>query len=366
MDNSNTVTPKLNENLITALLNEGVRNIYLFTNMSTSEIEDFSITPDKFTRKKLISHLRNRGLTVLGVITPADPTYNQGLGAVYENIISPLYARVEKGELNEQTICKDAAYLNSKELFRRHKDACSDLSRTKEYADIKGIMFEYFLRRKPPEFNSCIFFDDDRKCKEAAKQANARNSEISIPLTTIIVDKKFTSSVAEYQETLRSNNTDHDLASQVAIHKSEIPAQANYKQFLTNLQNEIVKDEKEQYRKWNTSFFDGRTVSLVDTNGKDIGSVYVSSTMSNTLARIQQATRAARANPQDAENLYKSAIQDIGEIFRVASQQNESWYSRLVGRDGLAIELYSRRYQEIRALFPEIGNQRPVLGGSMV
>lgn len=89
---------EINEALIAALLENGIKEVYLFTNMADGDqLQPLSGKP---TREQLIAMMKIRGLNVLGVITPYDHVHpTKKAGAVYnedfKSIIKDYYD--EKG-----------------------------------------------------------------------------------------------------------------------------------------------------------------------------------------------------------------------------------------------------------------------------
>jgi HEAT repeat protein len=91
---------RYNESLFQALKANNLTEVYLFTTYSlrdtaTSLKLESAGTP---SRLKLIDHLKQQGITVLGVLTRLDCEYQQGPGAYYEKVIKPYEALVLQGE----------------------------------------------------------------------------------------------------------------------------------------------------------------------------------------------------------------------------------------------------------------------------
>jgi ankyrin repeat protein len=91
---------RYNEALFQALKANNLTEIYLFTSYSLRAVApNNNLEPETTpSRLKLISHLRQQGITVLGVLTNFDCEYQQGAGAYYEKVIKPYESLVLQGE----------------------------------------------------------------------------------------------------------------------------------------------------------------------------------------------------------------------------------------------------------------------------
>lgn len=88
-----------NRPLIEELIQSGIRDVYLFTNMKLNDIKNFGCDGARCSRYRLIEFLNQQGLTVLGVVTPADKYCSQAdgkPGAAYRTLYTPLMAQCQK------------------------------------------------------------------------------------------------------------------------------------------------------------------------------------------------------------------------------------------------------------------------------
>lgn len=92
----------LNQELLNSLRNQGVTDIYLFTNMDLTDLRVVGKDKDIVTRHEIIQWIKDQGFTVHGVITPADTgNYDdhgqlKPIGTAYTELYSDLMARLLK------------------------------------------------------------------------------------------------------------------------------------------------------------------------------------------------------------------------------------------------------------------------------
>ena len=141
---------------------------------------------------------------------------------------------------------------------------------------------------------------------------------------------------------------------------------------VTSLQNEILKNDKNQFKKWKTRLLGGHTVNILDDNEEVIGTAHVTGTMKKILGRIKDAMNAIRiieADLGNQNNIYRQALLDIHAILVKACSQNESkTYINFFGRDDSAINIYPQ-WRDRVGLALGLDSQhrlRPVLGADLV
>ncbi|MBY0543951.1 MAG: hypothetical protein K2Q14_00200 [Gammaproteobacteria bacterium] len=175
----------INQDLLNQLKLSGHHDLYLFTNMDLNDLNQID-EPSRITRKKLIDELIKQGFTVHGVITPADPVFNQGPGAAYNSLYLPAYEKKLKNqsyhkETQEFDRCKNELVVEN-EYAGKQRDAGQ-----------KRAMFNYFLEHKPAGLVNILYFDDATHCLEAVS-ALAQPSSINV--TTCAVDQNRLSALA--------------------------------------------------------------------------------------------------------------------------------------------------------------------------
>jgi hypothetical protein len=90
----------LNQELLNSLRNQGVNDIYLFTNMDLTDLRVVGRDKDIVTRHEIIQWIKDQGFTVHGVITPADTgNYDdhgqlKPIGTAYTELYSDLMTRL--------------------------------------------------------------------------------------------------------------------------------------------------------------------------------------------------------------------------------------------------------------------------------
>ncbi len=201
LDNNN----KLNINIIWALQESNIKDIWLFTDMSFSPLEVSQC-------KQLINSLEANHLTVLGVLTKADLFW-----AADSNELSQLETKMAKHQidLNSGNVSSNqimalendgliflarafgnmrmspakpgAAYLNVDvpHIMQNINGALNALNihlvnRETNY-HAKSYIFHHFLKNKPADCNGCIVFDDDEiVLKQVKKIAQDNNFPLVI------------------------------------------------------------------------------------------------------------------------------------------------------------------------------------------
>lgn len=188
----------LNEELIHHLLASGVTECYLFTDMSLNDISEKVINPEVISRLELIEKLQEKGISVLGVITGADPNYSPIPGEPFKNLYLPQYQRWLKGELTYDDIenhCDDEFEKCKKEMSHYLNLTRAQCEHTQVH--IKYAMYHHFIThlnflKLPTFYNTLLFCDDNIECVDAVIDAHhAFASEgKEIELKAIHISKK--------------------------------------------------------------------------------------------------------------------------------------------------------------------------------
>lgn len=224
-------TNTVNERLIAAIKAKGIRDIYLFTNMEISAdlIAKWTAADSRpedrgLTRYELVQRLKDvYALNVLGVITPADPgyigvadrSYDGGyaiaylpprLGVAYDVYYGPLFTDAAITADNRSTdpkykaLCSDydecraraADIKGGRKSFDPRTIRGGVVGEAKRHADVKGVMYEYFLACLPSESRgACLVFDDGAHCLGAVQATHMLRDKGLPPLclATVLVDK---------------------------------------------------------------------------------------------------------------------------------------------------------------------------------
>lgn len=193
----------INQGLLDQLKVYGYLNIYLFTNMSLSDHEQIintydmqtsspdQLIPARISRYELVEQLKKQGFDVMGVITPADAGYQQGIGTAYDDLYVPAYERLQRKIKQGRLNCEEE---RKSHLARNKKFTNFIPPLPVEYQEMnqrlpgqKYNMLAYFVSDTSKKFTTHILYiDDDRNCLDAVENAH-RNTKNSIKLTTIQV-----------------------------------------------------------------------------------------------------------------------------------------------------------------------------------
>ncbi len=152
----------LNQQLINQLKKNRINHIYLFTNMDLADVNHHD-SPNRITRKRLISELNLQGITVDGVLTPADPVYKKGPGAAFNDLYLSAYGKKTQNQSYEE---EDQKFKEC--LAKQHVE--ETYVGKKRAAGQKRSMFQYFLENKPADIASIIYFEDDKTCIDAVSE----------------------------------------------------------------------------------------------------------------------------------------------------------------------------------------------------
>lgn len=199
-----------NTGLLQSLKKAGIKDIFLFTNMSLAGVTEKIADSRTMSRPELVNELKFQGFKVHAVITPADLAYNKGLGKAYEDIYLPQHNRIEKENLTENNY-RDEQFIAAEKKFTELKNECnSEIAEKKGYVSEKSLMIEYFRENKPDWVESAVFFDDADAQVESVAQANNYYNEMQqdqMVLSAIQVDK---------------NNFKRSYEQELAIHQKQL------------------------------------------------------------------------------------------------------------------------------------------------
>lgn len=145
-----------NMDLINALKKAGHNKIYLFTSMTMRDIVEELANPDYSSRPKLVAKLKQEGIDVIKVLTPADVVYNQGIGAAYDQLFLKHHQRIGK-DLTVDNYSTDETFNADRMIYSKcHSEAGEVVKPATE----KSKLYEYFLSYKPLGIISSIVIDD--------------------------------------------------------------------------------------------------------------------------------------------------------------------------------------------------------------
>lgn len=259
----------LNMDLINALLSQGIKDIYLFTDMSFDSIA-------LKEREKLVEDIAGMGFTVHAVMTPfdyawsldkktatelsaafdksgirlgqsaqehQDPKQMHTFNEFFAKEIEPLLERSNFNDSSLGCAFADAIgtidYNDNPELGERDRsNVCkliSDIiSIQKGYASIKGQMLDHFLHHMRDAYSSIFVFDDRKENITAVQEAAANHPGIFVHGITI--DRK------------QPQNTDElvNLINQSKEHVIERIDKMLARMKSVKMGSRQVKDEKEQ------------------------------------------------------------------------------------------------------------------------
>lgn len=223
----------INLNLIAALINFRVTNLYLFTDM-----RHYSDSVKE--RKALIKSLQNKGLTVHGVITPSDyafpiltenhvKSFNEAkskndVNNVIKSILVENAGSISQAHslssigiaFNSFPTCdeKDAVQMHTKkcdlakividQLAFEQKDKIKLLPDQKNFHN-KGLLYKLFYQYKPKDLSHCFVIDDRKDVLDSVKVVHQSITTQEInpqPLTCIRVNLKNNSvdTIETYQD----------------------------------------------------------------------------------------------------------------------------------------------------------------------
>ncbi|STX37461.1 hypothetical protein [Legionella feeleii] len=178
-----------NDNLLNALLEAGVRDIYLFTSMTINE-------EGVMERQTLANYMESKGFKVHGVITPSDIFWHldqelmEGFLSHFKrpdnSLTKTLLEQDQYSAINfaieSQPGVAFALALNNPESMARitaHSQAANSVlglvkKANDEYLTEKGHMYALFIKHKPEWVNRIIFVDDANDNISAVEKANEK------------------------------------------------------------------------------------------------------------------------------------------------------------------------------------------------
>lgn len=153
---------KLNEELVGALKACGIDQVYLFTSMSLTDMVDKMATPKNTSRPDLIALLKDQGIRVLSVLTPADVEHKKGLGRAYQDYYVPQYARYTAGKLTLESYPKDVEFNSARECYSVLNNKVQSQTSNDGSVTLKSLLFAYFIKHKDIGINRILVIDDDK------------------------------------------------------------------------------------------------------------------------------------------------------------------------------------------------------------
>ncbi len=220
-DKNGELVMEMNDALLNPLLKAGIRDVFLFTDMTmnTRKIND---------RNKVIAELNKRGFRVHGVITPSDIGWqdvtsddmNHLTGAFSrfqpeESRFAPelacsaefnsymiknareSYIKLDKQQLDSYTLGQafrdaDVSAIEKENISEFTKRYAEEVAFKNKHAHTKGLLLELFIRKiaqKFPWINQVVVADDNAQVIEAVKAYQAHNNS-GIPVTLIEIPKE--------------------------------------------------------------------------------------------------------------------------------------------------------------------------------
>jgi len=208
----------LNEALLDAYKELGIKDLYLFTNMKLDTLVT-EFTQDTMRgvdvklpmkRAEIVNELEKRGFIVHEVITPADLGYKHGLGAAYREIYLPQYEKFKNNKWkNPLDANEDPEFKEMMKNMHAYAQAPDDMNqletavqyqelyknrKTNELEDvgnvdfnIKAPLYQYFCDTKPKIVEAVVFADDDRGCINSVR-AVAEKKYPKMPSAQLFVD----------------------------------------------------------------------------------------------------------------------------------------------------------------------------------
>lgn len=195
LDVDNTLvmgTDNYNDELINALIEQGLTQVYLYTSYSSHGAAN---KDNKGSRDKLIKYLATKNIQVLGVIVEDDVLYQRGLGQWYKDKLQPLEIAAASNTLQasaqkqvadlEMELRMGISIAQYEQLSAEDKKAAEQRARVN--SPDKGDMFKYVVSQLGSQHNY-IFIDDDftKNIPQVRKSAN----ELSTKLITITVTQQ--------------------------------------------------------------------------------------------------------------------------------------------------------------------------------
>lgn len=233
---------KLNDNLIQAWKEAGIKEITLITNSGKSDINTiynyadqlknrFPLCLDEYDpthsgyshipRPIIVKYLEDQGFIVKAVVTGADREHNQGPGEAfklladdYQNAIT--YAKnrqnqvlTEKFPLSKQT---QAFETKNKNINVYYPDIVTNTKQIKGYEDSwdravrKRMMFEYTINELPPSKSTkVVYYEDEIEAVNHVKEQYQNQADLKFQLSICPIQDPLKKSKKYYLETLSEN-----------------------------------------------------------------------------------------------------------------------------------------------------------------
>lgn len=184
-----------NDELINALIEQRLTQVYLFTSYSSHGAANKDNKDNKGSRDKLIKYLASKNIHVLGVIVEDDVLYKRGVGEWYKDKLQPLEIAAANNTLQkvnqnqvadlEMELRMGISIADYEHLSAEEKKIAEQRARVN--SPDKGDMFKYVVSQLGSQHNY-IFIDDDftKNIPQVRKSAN----ELSTKLITITATKQ--------------------------------------------------------------------------------------------------------------------------------------------------------------------------------
>ncbi len=193
----------LNLPLFQALKQQGIMDLYLFTNMDIKTLDsEYGVEGALLVKRhELVSYLQSEGFNVHGVVTPYDKNYDKGLGAYYKDVIDKHRQRIDDGmivgtllddsevkkDLKSQRILNEAKHEDLIKLDETLKE--KNIIQKSDSLDVKAMMYSYVLQEKEAWHGDAYFADDQQNCISAIKAIDSLerlNPENNLPNLRIL------------------------------------------------------------------------------------------------------------------------------------------------------------------------------------
>lgn len=296
----------LNEMLVSELVSQGLTDVYLFSNMGLEDIESICEQPSRLSRKQLINTLRAKGLTVHCVITPPDPVYAKGIGAAFDHIYMSGYNK----KLRDSLYKNETTQFNTLAGQLIPEQELAELTPDNKAARQKRRMFEYFMKNKPAEITSLMYFEDNQACINEVSNAAA---DLNTRITACKVDPKILLNSPELEKQKYIQSITNHLCSNPII--ANIDPESDKKKMLGGLLSEYIlaidslpdktqgfclfKNSQKNNRLANRDLADKLLVKLSDPKSK-IADVF-----------SKQSLTENRSNPNLIRSIHSNQLNDI-------------------------------------------------------
>jgi HEAT repeat protein len=250
---------RYHEPLFQALKKADLVQAYLFTSYSLRGIaKNLSEEPIAApSRLKLVQHLTQLGFQVQGVLTIFDPSFNQGIGAYYEQRIKPFESQVLQG-----------IDLNGKTAAEPYILACQQEDKLRKEADEsradKGSLYAYLVQQLEKTLlqnNFAFIVVDDRTVHlEAVQNQNAHHRYPLCPLrakphSTI---EEYLNPLLQFSHQLRNEEIKMKFEQTVSRFNKDGQYEALHKKFQSQLREPTPKIDAELFQEIDRFFIQGQ------------------------------------------------------------------------------------------------------------